>query len=69
MSVLGLQKDFIYGTVIITMGSRGSVLVKRSDPTPCTIPADTVDRVVDTTGAGNRAIIFVVYHFISHLIV
>ncbi len=35
------------------MGGRGSVLVTRDNPDLCMIPADRVDRVVDTTGAGD----------------
>lgn len=40
-------------TVIITLGSKGSVYTAKDHPTPEFIPAKKVEHVVDTTGAGD----------------
>ena len=48
------------------MGGRGSVLASRTEPDPVLIPTDAVDRVVDTTGAGDAfvgALAFYLCHF------
>ena len=64
--LLVLEPSSCIVSVIVTMGGRGSVLATRTEPEPVLIPTDAVDRVVDTTGAGDAfvgALAFYLCHF------
>lgn len=53
-------------TVVLTLGSKGSVLMNRANPKVMSVQANQVDNVVDTTGAGDSFVGAMAYYLVEH---
>merc|ERR1711997_1211622 len=53
-------------TIIITLGEKGAAVATRENSTPSWVKAEKVDKVVDTTGAGDSFVGSMSYYLAYH---